>query len=734
MFLRNPHFLFLLAAVALWRAPAEGAPAEKLSACENGRKELVYYVWDTGDGRLVPTAKGFAEVIATLEVPYFSKGGFQTAWKAVGLSGWSGDWRQALAVKVTEPARRPERIEIQASWVAGPSGDKTPGDGAGEISMDGDFQPSSLTLDAGDLQRLDWLVLKPGGNHGFPRHFLVQSALTPDGPWYPVPSADFVFFPDPEKRGVWIPLRSLMARAVRVLMPRGNRQSDGKFAWSLGGAELLGGGDPVFSPGASGGPAKAAWNNLWLTFGIAGNEIHQRFDPWWETDRPLDGGMVCIPSCEWLGIGSQKLSWLDNPGHNARLDQAIAENPVGPDGYVWPSPGSDKHLGHSRHFVTNPIYCTAVAHHYLMTRDRAFLEKTEPKTGESILSKTRRAMDYQLDTLGGRSGLVTIPGREHDGTPGSLGTNYWDFWLFGHRCAYTNALFYESLRQMAELEESLGNKERAGELRALRPKVKEEFNRTFWDDKAGRYVGWVDAAGKPHDFGFTFVNLMALDYGLADQAQADKVLAWLDGKRTVEGDDSTGNDIYAFGFAPRSNTRDARHSDEVLVNTWNGAFDIQPGGNAAYGLQIQNGGAIFYVSYHDLRARNRYAGADDAAMRFAGIEKEFRKDHLRRDPANSGGVSDIVGILREFPESGLVPYFFIDGVLGIEPTAGGLLIDPHLPSDMPEAAVRDFHFAGKSWTITADRAAREPAADGTKITVPAPGSWLLTPEGKISKP
>ncbi|TSA31622.1 MAG: hypothetical protein D4R65_10850 [Verrucomicrobiaceae bacterium] len=144
MFLRNPHFLFLAAALALWQAPAEGASAEKLSSCENGRKELVYYVWDTGDGRLVPTAKGFAEVIATLEVPYFSKGDFQTAWKAVGLSGWSGGWKPALVAKVTDPAQRPERIKIQASWVAGPSGDKMPGDSAAEISVDGDFQPSEV--------------------------------------------------------------------------------------------------------------------------------------------------------------------------------------------------------------------------------------------------------------------------------------------------------------------------------------------------------------------------------------------------------------------------------------------------------------------------------------------------------------------------------------------------------------------------------------------------------------
>jgi hypothetical protein len=443
--------------------------------------------------------------------------------------------------------------------------------------------------------------------------------------------------------------------------------------------------------------------------------------------------MVCIGSCEWLAWGAQKLSWLGDHPHARRLETYLAGNPVDEQGVLWAAAHSDKHLAHSIHFVNNAIYPMAVAHHFLMRREPAFLGKQDPKTGESVLSKARRAVECLLGPLGGRDGLLLLPGREYDGTPGSLGSNYWDFWLFGHRCAHTNAFFYESLRQMADLEEALGNGPRAAELRALRPKVKDAYNRTFWNDRTGRYAGWVDAGGNAHDFGFTCVNAMALAFGLADDDRAARVLAWLDGKRIVAGDDSTGGDIYAFGFAPRTNTRAARHAEQPPVNTWNGALDIQPGGNAAFGLQIQNGGAVFFVSYYDLHARRRHAGADAAARRFAAIEAEFHKDQLRRDPSNNKGASDIVGILREFPESGLVPYFFIDGILGIEPAARGLHIAPQLPQALPTASVDPLHFAGREWSITASRKATNPVVAGSRVTVPAGGAWLLTPDGKVSR-
>ncbi|NBS78485.1 hypothetical protein EBS57_01415 [bacterium] len=738
--------IFLIGLGAAWLAwggSAQGGKEEgwlPLEAQVGGRQELVYYVWEISDGRVVPSARGFAEATCRLPVPATRSGPVEVRWQAVGLSGWTAEGKMGRVEPQPGPDPGWKKIPWEAAWVtadgvAGPK--RSEGPYRGQPGLAGGIH--SLTLEGKTVERWEWLKLTPEKEGGFPWHFCLQVSLGPEGPWFPVPSADFVFFPDPGRKEVWIPLRGLMARCLRIGvtgMRPPERAAAGEAGWALRAVEILGGGPPRFgAEGAEVGEV-AAWNNLWLNFGLAGNEVHQRFDGWWETDRPLEGGMVCIGSTEWLGWGARKLSWLGADPEARRLEEFLLRVPREESGLLWASPDMRKHLNHSVHYVNNAIYPSAVAHHYLFQRDRAFLDRPDSKTGETILAKARRAMDYQLEDLGGWSGLVTYPGEEADGTPRSRGTNYWDIWLFGHECAYGNALFYESLGAMVELEEALGETKRAKVLRDLLPVVRERYQQTFWNAETGRMAGWVDREGRKVDYGFTFVNAMALAMGLPTEAQADSILAWLDGKREVAGDTSKGADIYHFGFVARANTLDAFGAAVSPVQTWNGALDLGPGGNGAYGEQIQNGGGIFYVSYYDLHGRRRHGG--EAAVRplREKILAEVARDQLRRRPANAQGSAHVLGLLREFPESGLVPYFFVDGILGVEPVAAGLRVSPLLPRGWKSAVVEELRFAGQPWKITATTALSSPRvdnlADGRRhLRVPATGRWLLGTDGKV---
>lgn len=681
-----------------------------------GTDEFVYYIWDTGDGRWMPGSRGMAKADAPAELVWWKPGDYQTQWTGVTLSGRKQSGK-GKAVKVTGEAKPPG--ELLASGTPAPFRSRDAyGSGSAGLKFDG-------------MKRIDWLVIHPAAGGNFPQDFSIQTSTDGGTRWHPLMSADFVFFPDPGKNEVWIPLRGVAADAVRVLIPRGNDLGGGNHGWDIGKIEAFGGSDFPWTIEYGSPSDVQAWNNLWLNFGLAANEVHERFDPWWQTDRPLDGGLRAMGSTIWQYWDALKLSWMGKSPDTERLESAITNIDVGPDGYVWAAQGHEKHLDHSRHYTTNSSFIRAVAHHYLMQRDHAFLERKDPKTGETVLEKARRAMAFQLEALHGKDGLLVFDDPQHDGTASSLGGNYWDFWLFGHKSAFDNAIFYDSLRMMAELEESLGNTARARELRDLRPEVRKRFNETFWDADKGRYIGWEDVNGKRYDYGFTDVNLQALAYGLADPEQAKSILDWMDGTREVAGDDA--HDVYHFGFAPRSNTVDAARGNPRMVNTWNGELDVTPGGTAAFGEQIQNGGAIFVASYHDLHARRACRGPEDVFARWRRIADEFEKDQLRRDPDNGRGQSDVVGILREFPESGLIPYFFIDGILGLNPVAGGLRIEPSLPQAWPSATVRDFEFAGKKYSITADRSASAPKMDGRQIVVPADGAWLLTPDGRLSK-
>ncbi|MDQ8193697.1 trehalase family glycosidase [Coraliomargarita sp. SDUM461004] len=675
-----------------------------------GALESVYYIWDVGSGRWVLGPRGQGDVRAPIDIALDVDTSVMAKWRAIGLSG------KQHAEGATKPV-----VALDSRTGQPLSGGAVDWSGVGASYVGA---VNELLFDG--LVSVDWLVLKGQSGQPFPKHLRVLTTVGERGPWYSVPSAVFSFLPDPQGNELWIPLNHLIASGIKIVVP----EEQGEVAWSIGTAQIYGETKMAWSIEGEDPRMSATWWNMWLTFGVAKNQVHQRFDTWWETNRPVDGGMVCIGSNEWLYWGAKKLSWLGENAEARRLEDFIAGNPVDDDGLVWAAPNSPKHLGHSVHYVNNAIYPMAVAHHYLMQRDLRFLNKQDPKTGESILSKARRAMQYSLLQLKGGEGLVVFEDRETDGAPGSHGSNYWDFWLFGHQSAYANALFYESLEKFAELEASLGEEEAAQRYRTLRMQVKERFNSTFWNEKTGRYVGWIDVNGKVHDYGFTFVNQMVLALGLADEYKARRVLAWLDGHRRVEGDDSKGADIYVFGFAARANTIDAQWAKDA-INTWNGALSVDPGGNAAFGGQVQNGGAIFYTSYYDLHARKYYATPQNVAQRWRGIVREFYLDQLNRDPANNMGNSDIFGIVREFPESGLVPYYFIDGILGMTPVADGLLFEPELMPEQDHVSVDRLYFNGQKYSVSVRRDITVPSLQAGQIMLPAMGRWLLSLNGKV---
>jgi hypothetical protein len=98
-------------------------------------------------------------------------------------------------------------------------------------------------------------------------------------------------------------------------------------------------------------------------------------------------------------------------------------------------------------------------------------------------------------------------------------------------------------------------------------------------------------------------------------------MQWIDGKRIVNGDTSTGKDIYFYEFAPRFNTKDAHENISAfaapIVNPW-----LKECGTS-WSRQLQNGGAAIAWSYYDLIARAKVLGADNAYQRLQEIQKWY---------------------------------------------------------------------------------------------------------------
>ena len=677
-------------------------------------EEFLYYIFDWGDGIITPGSLKRSGIHGYMQHQYTDPGIYQGRYRAVNISGIQSDWT-VFSVRVTGAVQSNYSAVIasQDNWSSNIAENYS--------------ERKSCELKLGEYYALDRLLLLPAVDGRFPSHFQIEYSINSGATWHKLNSAQYFFFPEPEGRTVCFYFNGIVANAVRL---QTTRMIPGESV-ALGGMQLTGEKDFLFDCSEK-ESFIAGLNNMWIAFGSAANEVHLDFVTWGQSKRPFESGVSYMGNAEWIAWDALQMSWTKS----RELDELRIKwlnYPLDPDGYVWACPADPRHLFHNRHYDNNACYISGIVHYYLQTGDDAFMQHVCTVTGKTNLEKVRLAMRYQLEQLGGTNGVLTITDPEVQGTAQSKTGNYWDYFKFGHQSAFDNAEFYRSLLSMAELECHLGNDQQSAEYEELAGKVKTKLNELFWNEKTGRYIGWIDQNGKTRDFGFTFVNQHILAYGLADKKRACNVLDWLDGNRVIQGESSIGKDIYAFGMSARANTVDMAVAPE-LVETWGGALD--PDDEGKYGSSLQNGGTIFYTSYYDLHSRLRYQGIDSAMSRLNVIMEEFEKDELRRVNSNHVGHTLITGILLCFPESGLVPMFFIDGILGLQPVADGLIVKPSLPAQWEWASVKQYWFHGKQYSIRADRSVENIQITYSdriiNIILPAAGTFVVKQDGTCS--
>ena len=416
----------------------------------------------------------------------------------------------------------------------------------------------------------------------------------------------------------------------------------------------------------------------------------------------------------------------------------------------------------TRHPITGALFIRGCAETFAWTGDVGFLRASLPRMRHAARHsldefRVREEKHVVVGWVGhdGRSGLEVAP----DGTkrilPGlGVGNNYWDLLPFGGHDAVATMVLADALLRLAAAEEAAAlhpewmvpdHATRAdgrdapldpADLRDLVAAMRADFQRRFWNPATGRFVGWIDLAGKAHDHGFTFVNLEAICHAMASEEQARTILAWLDGERVVEGDTSQGADIYRWRCAPRATTR---RNVETYCWVWSGPETIPFGG------QVQDGGAVLGFSYHDLMARLVTYGPDDAWRRlgeilvwYAEVKQEggyraYYAPEKGRGTLQGGGTAGGLGVDAEFMESVLLQQVMLDGFLGFEPTAAGCRVRPRLPADWPELTVTAIRLRGHVVDVTARRdgsvtVRRQAAGTGPLPVVAGDTTAVLPPE------
>jgi len=402
----------------------------------------------------------------------------------------------------------------------------------------------------------------------------------------------------------------------------------------------------------------------------------------------------------------------------------------------------------SRHPITGSLFARGCIDYFHWTGDLDFLATN--------IARMRRAIDFSLTEFEvQRHGCVHVSWVGHDGRPGftfdqdgnkqlhhgrGIGNNYWDLLPFGNNDFLATLYLYDALVGLSELEVAIKNHPEwkihsSGDpdrLASTAEVIRQRGQELFWNDRTGRFVACLDADGVAHDYGFTFLNLEAIHYGFASDTQANRILDWIDGKRIIGEDTSRGEDIYHWRFAPRATTK--RNIDWYSW-VWHNPGDIPWGG------QVQDGGAVLGFSYHDLMARLRVRGPDDAWNRLREIltwfeevqaEGGYRSYYGKPDRGSlqGGGTPGGLGLDHEFMESILVPQVMLYGFMGFNPGAAGLTVDPKLPRDWPDLTITRIHYQDHIFDLrateeiiefkirkqgTGDLTVRLPGQDGRNI-------------------
>ncbi|HEU0038095.1 MAG TPA: hypothetical protein VFR76_02360, partial [Verrucomicrobiae bacterium] len=287
----------------------------------------------------------------------------------------------------------------------------------------------------------------------------------------------------------------------------------------------------------------------------------------------------------------------------------------------------------TRHNINSQNFIRGCAKYFWWTRDLNFLrgQINRMRTALRYVMTEHQALERKVVYTGwvghdGRSGLKrTADGKKQIITGEGIGNNYCDLMPFGGLDGYATMQYYDAVLVLAQIESEirahpewqipLGTLSfEPGMLEGHAAAVKAKGNALFWNNKTQRFNACIDADGHPHEYGFTFLNLEAVYYDFATPEHARAILSWVNGDRLVEGDTSQGKDIYHWRFGPRATTK--RNLDWYFW-AWNNPESIPWGG------QVQDGGAVLGFSYHDLMARLKILGPDDAWQRLQEIARWF---------------------------------------------------------------------------------------------------------------
>ena len=153
--------------------------------------------------------------------------------------------------------------------------------------------------------------------------------------------------------------------------------------------------------------------------------------------------------------------------------------------------------------------------------------------------------------------------------------------------------------------------------------------------------------------GFVFINLEAIEAGIADTEKADAIFSWIDGSRLIESDTSKGSDIYAYTFAPRNTTVPA---EDKWWDYLGGTLPLSAEGG--YNKYYQNGGVSLSSAYYDIMSRYAADKIDLAAIKLYTLVKQYENGTFAQN-------DNPLYCISQSAVSGLAPTAFLKSGFGL---------------------------------------------------------------------